>query len=555
VALASTLTVLIASHEGFLAGLDKGYVLTGGALRDYVSSESDDLDEILANLDLEDGHQALDVGLFDHALLRSDVSLDLELLTTLRDLAIAANTPSEPKAKQLLSELGRIADLAKTVSPRGISSSDRRKVIVFSTYADTIRDLHTRISSVLDATDDHDALAPYRGRLADPIFGESRSGAQGGINQEKRARFVAEFAPRTAGRLNDDGEPLNENKYDILLTTDVLAEGVNLQQAAQIINYDLPWNPMRIVQRHGRVDRIGSEHAEIGLGLFFPSSNLDEYLNLENTLIRKLKQADAAVGTGTVIPGVSSFGSQDHYDVDQVVKDIEDLVNSGGGSAAGSGEEYRRRLSNELDADPGLQKRLELLPHNIGSGFVNPNLDTNTFVFCIRMGSNEQVWFRSLPVDDDTLKSLIAADPGISSMPRQMTEIAFEQAYEAWEIARDHAFEEWSLSTDPRNLRPDLPKSFTEASRFIQEEGSGLSADELNLTIRRLNAVPTAKAKNAMRAVLNLESADVEGRVKAIISVLDDFGIQPALKVQPLSQIFKSEIRLVAWMAAGAGRN
>ena len=57
--------------------------------------------------------------------------------------------------------------------------------------------------------------------------------------------------------------PLHSDDFDILITTDVLAEGVNLQQAAQIINYDLPWNPMRIVQRHGRVDRIEIGRAHV----------------------------------------------------------------------------------------------------------------------------------------------------------------------------------------------------------------------------------------------------------------------------------------------------
>src|SRR5690606_6587581 len=124
--------------------------------------------------------------------------------------------------------------------------------------------------------------------------------------------------------------------------------------AAQIINYDLPWNPMRIVQRHGRVDRIGSQHPEIHLGVFFPAEHLDQFLKLEQTLIRKLRQADAAVGTGTVLPGVSSMPPRDHYDADTIAQEIEDLVNESGGSAAGSGEEYRRRLANALAQEPTL---------------------------------------------------------------------------------------------------------------------------------------------------------------------------------------------------------
>lgn len=74
-------------------------------------------------------------------------------------------------------------------------------------------------------------------------------GESGGVDQGGRASTIAGFAPRTAGPRNANGEPTAKDEYDILFATDVLAEGMNLQQAGQMINYDLPWNPMRIVQR------------------------------------------------------------------------------------------------------------------------------------------------------------------------------------------------------------------------------------------------------------------------------------------------------------------
>lgn len=565
VALASTLNVLISAHEGFLRGIEQGYVLSGGALRDFVSSDSDDLEEVLDRIEAGDERQALPIDEFNKDVLISDVSRDLELIKKIHEMAIEANAADEPKSKELIEQITKIAQAATRVSPQGISEADRRKVIVFSSYADTIRDLHTRVEQALEEAPGSSPLSKYRGRLADPIIGETRTGKQGGIKQKARAKTVAEFAPRTAGRIGDDGDPINKDNFDILLTTDVLAEGVNLQQAAEIINYDLPWNPMRIVQRHGRVDRIGSEHPEIHLGLFFPETNLDEYLNLESTLNRKLRQADAAIGTGKVLPGVEAFPPQDHYDADEIAKEIEDLVNNGGGSAAGSGEEYRRRLSQALDADENLQKRLNLLPHNIGSGFTNPSEQGNLFVFCMKMGSSELVWFRNVyadenwkpmssedggwQVEDDTLKSLIASDPGDSRTERVLDDETFNAAYSAWVIARQDALDEWIKSTDPNNLRPSLPKSFIDASRFLVSSTHGLTPERERETIQRLNSVPTARAKNAMRQVLNAEFETESERVEAIIGVLDRFGIQPAQTVKPLRQISESEIQLVAWMA------
>lgn len=563
-ALAGTLGVLIAAHEGFLSALSKGHVLIGGALRDYVNSESEELEEIIEGLDSDTEHQATPASSYHSELLTSDVELDLLLLKQLRELALAAAHDGEPKATRLFDELGEIAAAAKPLSSKGISSADRRKVIAFSTYADTIRDLHGRLTTVLNAADDNSPLAAYRGRLAPAIIGEYASGKVGGIHQTARASAIANFAPRTAGRLDDAGVPLDEDKFDILLTTDVLAEGVNLQQAGKIINYDLPWNPMRIVQRHGRVDRIGSEHPEINLGVFFPSEHLDEFLRLEQTLVRKLKQADAAIGTGTVLPGVGSYGPRDHFDADDLVHEIEGLVQTGGGSAAGSGEEYRRRLSNALAADSGLQERLENLPHGVGSGFENPAVEGNVYVFCMRMGDSDRVWFRNVHVDsdwspvadengkvkveDETLTSLVSADPGGVDRPRSLPDKAFHAAYEAWAVARDDAHEEWMKSTDPNNLAGKLPLSFREATQLTLEHGGPLGAEAQGKLVRRLKSVPTTKASRAMRKALQTTGKPAQ-RLSAIIKVLDEFGIQPAAKVEPLPPIATEDVRLIAWMA------
>lgn len=578
-ALASTLGVLIATHEAFLSGLASGQVLIGAALRDYVNSESEDLEEILENLDVDTEYQATPTGLYHVEELRSDVESDLRLIRSLRDLALAAASSGEPKVGVLLREIGDIAAAAESVSPRGISHADRRKVIVFSTYADTIQDLHKRVSSALEAVGDDSPLAAYRGRLAPAIVGEYASGKAGGIHQASRAAAIAGFAPRTAGRVDDEGNPLDDDEYDILLTTDVLAEGVNLQEAAEIINYDLPWNPMRIVQRHGRVDRIGSEHPEIHLGLFFPSKHLDDFLRLETTLVRKLKQADAAVGTGVVLPGLSAFPPQDHYDANDIASEIQDLVNESGGSAAGSGEEYRRRLANALAADKGLKQRLEALPHGVGSGFEQPGREGNVFVFCMRMGDSGKVWFRNVPVDqdwvplvdpesagdghadeprwtveDDTLASLIASDPGSADHPRVLTDAAFAAAYEAWAIAKDDAYAAWMRSTDPNALSAPLPLSFREAAQIAIEHGGALGAEGQGDLVRRLKSVPSTKAARAMRRALRAPGTPPE-RIARIVDVLDEYGIQPAEKIQPLPVIDPEEIRLIAWMAVRGTKN
>jgi superfamily II DNA/RNA helicase len=168
---------------------------------------------------------------------------------------------------------------------------DKRKVIIFSYFADTVEHLATQIRAAVEADD---RLAAYRDRIA----------TASGPDKRGRAETIAGFAPRTAGGQHA------EDLYDLLIATDVLSEGVNLQQAGHIVSYDLPWNPMRLVQRHGRIDRIGSDHAEVFILCYFPDQHLEALLGLEERLQRKLKQAAAAVGGG---PGPTRVHRPRHH--------------------------------------------------------------------------------------------------------------------------------------------------------------------------------------------------------------------------------------------------
>lgn len=566
-ALRATLDTLIRAHRTFLDGLDRGYVLIGEALRDWGSSDSDDLDEFVATLDEDEQESAQPSSLYRADDLRADVEKDLELLGRLRTLAEKTIADGEPKSDRLVQELKAIASAARAVDARGVSTGDRRKVIVFSTFSDTVVALHEDVTASIGASLEGSPLSDYRGRLAPPILGAYAStkkrGESGGVDQGGRASTIAGFAPRTAGELNDAGEPTHADEYDILITTDVLAEGVNLQQAAQIINYDLPWNPMRIVQRHGRVDRIGSQHESVDLGLFFPSERLDVLLGLEHTLERKLAQAEAAVGAGEVLPGRKGreVVLADVASPDEIVEQIEELVETRGSSAALSGEEYRRRLWNAFDQDPVLAREAKDLPYGSGSGYENARLNGNAYVFCVKIAGHAQPWFRLVPVTDgweplfidgeaviqaDTLRALITADPGGSRTPRWMDGRVYDCAYDAWAITQASIHARWQELTDPNNLQPDSPKSFRDAFDLVRAEGGFLN--DQRGTLQRLRAVPSKKVERSVRRALN-EGRTPRERIDLILTELDAAGIQAPPAVTPLPAAALGEVRLVAWMA------
>jgi len=565
-ALHSSLEKMIASHEVFLDAIRRGFVLKGEALSDWTSSESDDLDDFVAEFDDVD-HQIESVDSYHLSELKADVESDISLLCELRDLAAMVIKGSEPKVEKLIKELTEIAGAARRVDPQGISGGDRRKVIVFSAFSDTIIPIHDAVVKAIKTAPASSPLADYKDRIAPPIMGSyaktHERGMSGGVDQGGRASTIAGFAPQTAGPRNARGEATAKDEFDIIFTTDVLAEGVNLQQACQMINYDLPWNPMRIVQRHGRVDRIGSKHDYVYLGLFFPAERLDALLELEERLERKLALADAAVGAGEVLPGRGA-GREVNLTDDQVVDEFEKLLESGGSSASLSGEEYRRRLYGAFDMDPMRKADVISLPYGSGSGFVNPLVHGNVYVFCVKVGRSPKSWFRYVPVGEDwsvkytdegqpveysdTLTALRAADPSASSTERWLPDHVYDKAFDAWEIARDSAYNAWNDLTDPNAFEPALPLSFRDAHSLVFEHGGFLGREAQIELAKRLRSVPSAKVSRQVRGALNQGRTDEE-RIQLVTEVLNEAGITAPPPRDPLPDIERHEVRLVTWMA------
>jgi hypothetical protein len=564
-ALHASLEKMIGSHEAFVDALGRGYVLRSEALGEWASSDSDDLDAFVAEFDADD--QIESVNRYHLNELQTDVESDISLLSELRDLAKVVIDRDEPKVMKLTQELSEIAEDARRVDPRGLSHSDRRKVIVFSAFSDTIIAIHDAVATAIENAHNGSPLADYRGRIAPPIMGAYATvherGASGGVDQGGRASTIAGFAPQTAGPRSASGEPTARDEYDILFTTDVLSEGVNLQQSGRIINYDLPWNPMRIVQRHGRVDRIGSKHDFVNLGLFFPAERLDALLALEARLERKLALADAAVGAGEVLPGRGA-GHEVNLADDHVTDEFERLLDTGGSSASLSGEEYRRRLYSAFSMEPDLKTEVTRLSFGSGSGFVNPAVHGNGYVFCVRIGDSVKPWFRYVPVHDDwtirytdegahvvssdTLISLRVADPEDSVADRWLPDDVYDRAFDAWEVARNNVFAEWTELTDPNAFQPDLPLAFRDAYSLVLQRGRYLGRDAQIDLANRLRSVPSAKVSRQVRGALNQGRTDEE-RIALVSEVLDEAGIVPPPPRDPLPNVEEHEIRLVTWMA------
>lgn len=335
-----------------------------------------------------------------------------------------------------------------------------------------------------------------------------------------------------------------------------------------MINYDLPWNPMRIVQRHGRIDCIGSKHDYVNLGLFFPAERLDALLELESRLETKLALADAAVGAGEVLAGRGP-GHEVNLADDQVVDEFEKLLDAGGSSASLSGEEYRRRPYGAFNLAPLTKADILSLPFGSGSGFESPVVHGNGYVFCVKIGTSARPWFRYVPatedwsvrydkdgipvVSSDTLISLRVGDPQEATSERWLPDDVYDKAFDAWEVARDSVYTTWKELTDPNAFQPDLPLSFRDAYALAFRAGGYLGRDAQIALANRLRSVPSAKGSRQVRGALNQGRTDEE-RIGLVTDVLDEAGITAPPPREPLPDIEEHEVRLVTWMAVKGTR-
>ena len=191
----------------------------------------------------------------------------LELLT----LMVADITPEHDTKLQ---ELLRLLD-EKITNP---INPNNKKVLIFSAFSDTAEYLYDHVSRYIK-----DKYGLDTAVITGSIDGRTTiRGFQATLNN-----VLTCFSPVSKDR--DVLMPNSRNEIDILIATDCISEGQNLQDCDYLINYDIHWNPVRIIQRFGRIDRIGSRNKVIQLVNFWPDLTLDDYINLKTRVETRMK--------------------------------------------------------------------------------------------------------------------------------------------------------------------------------------------------------------------------------------------------------------------------
>ncbi|MBU1320326.1 MAG: helicase, partial [candidate division Zixibacteria bacterium] len=252
-----TLKRMIRIHEGFVKSLDKGIVPAGDEAQGILY-ESDKYEEADLYDALTEASEKYRIEDFDKDRIVRDVKHDLELLKEM--LGHVKDITPEKDAK--LQTLFKWLD--KDVLSQG-------KLLIFTQFADTARYLFENLNP--GAKDDE----------IEVIYSGDKS----------KSKAVGRFAPKA----NPDYKfPKGEVEIRLLIATDVLSEGLNLQDGDKMINYDLHWNPVRLIQRFGRIDRIGSENEVVWGYNFLPETELERTLGLHATLHNRIQEIHDTIG-------------------------------------------------------------------------------------------------------------------------------------------------------------------------------------------------------------------------------------------------------------------
>lgn len=288
-----TLTAILAKNETLLATLKAGTNGTIGA-DDEGIGELDD-DEAVSALAV--GRFAIDIADLDVASYKRDLEADIAAFKDILDKIKPIDAAHDAKLKRLLDVISE-----KVTTP---FNQGNRKLLIFSAFADTASYLYQEIASVAKAKWGVDC-----GIVTGKEAPRATVKLEASDFQEVLSRFspVSKERPEFVSRRDAEtqsGEDFRDSstphEIDVLFATDCISEGQNLQDCDCVVNYDIHWNPVRIIQRFGRVDRIGSTNAKVKLVNFWPDIDLNEYIDLTDRVKNRMTGVMIA-GTGTDNP-------------------------------------------------------------------------------------------------------------------------------------------------------------------------------------------------------------------------------------------------------------
>ena len=236
---------------------------------DVLPEEDEDDDEFFVNR----GRHPYRLGELDLTRWQVDLRLDKETLETVHRQVAAITPERDGKLLEIRREVRNRAEHHTT----NRDGDPNRKMLVFTTFKDTARYLFEHLTD----------LAGELGLNMAMVSGDETRTHAGANNFNA---ILSNFAPVARNRKEEDSAA----DIDLLIATDCISEGQNLQDCDTVLNYDIHWNPVRLIQRFGRIDRIGSKSTSVRMLNYWPTAEMDVYLKLENRVQARMALADIA---------------------------------------------------------------------------------------------------------------------------------------------------------------------------------------------------------------------------------------------------------------------
>lgn len=452
-----TLERFAKSHEEFIDMYERGTVYISKKINvyDYLDDE-EKLFEIVESGNVE----KIPRNEFSEKFIL-DLRSDLQKIQTLQERW--NNISADPK-------LERLKKLLREVKPD--------KKIIFTEFKETAEYLFCELGK---------------------IFGDKIILFSGSSSRTLKEKIEKNFDPQAAAP---------ENKFDLLISTDVLAEGVNLHRANLLINYDLPWNPTRIMQRVGRINRIGTTHDEIFVYNFFPAAETKKHLSLEERITEKLQLFHSALGEDF------KYISEDENVAPQKLFSVLNAKLDDG--EINPETDYLKLIRKIRAEDKKLFDRIKKLPLKARAGKFSDETDREMTLTFMRRGKLKIFYMTGEKTESlsflDAIKYLECSS---DEQAAPIGEKFFDQ-YKANTAAFENLFGELAVnqtggSKDDKDILPLL-----KALRTVVNDSERDELDKI-IAIYRRGDIPKSDLKKIRQLKENFPQQEIFGKIKKII--------------------------------------
>lgn len=470
-----TLGRFLASYEKFIAMYEQGEVYISKKVDVYDLLDSGDDDKLMELVEAETVMHFKSEEFTDKFI--KDLKWDLSKLQYLDNMW--KNITDDPKLLQFKEELKSNKKLIGN------------KKIVFTESKET---------------------AEYLAKELADVYGKRVIAYTGSSSLILKSVIEDSFNPKFKAKGND--------QFDVLITTDVLAEGINLHRANALINYDLPWNPTRIMQRVGRINRVGSEYDEIYVFNFFPTAATSKHLPLKDRIIEKLQAFHDTLGED-----YKYLSDEEEVSSQKLFQDLNKDLSE---DEEGSNPElaYLAVIRQIRDNDTALFEKIKRLPKKAKTGKYADKVKDEATLSFIRKGYMKTFFITG---ENDTKQIFFMDAVGYLKCEPDEECISVGKNYFEHYDANNEAFdisltEEEVITTgrtavganDQKMIRY-LRALLTTIKTFTDEQEEKLKR---MIEVWENGDVPAADTKNILKSIKNVEDG-VEAYYK-IVEQLDD---------------------------------